>query len=420
MQKNIKSIKMNSNTPIILAIDDSQSNLALLKRILEKNGFHLLLAKTGKEGLDIAKKELPDLILLDVAMPGWDGYETCEKLKKNACLAPIPVLFLSVLHDTKDKIRAFAAGGMDYVDKPFQQEELLARVHTHIELYRLREKQEEEITRHKKDLLIYAKELEKKVAVRTAELNKAKEIAEAANLIKSQFLANMSHELRTPMTAIKGFSEILIEDAVDLKMYDLERDLKKIHTAGEHLLELINSVLDLAKIESGKMEIYFETINVEKLLHEVIVTIQPLADAKKNKLKLHIANELGEIHADLLKTRQILFNLLSNATKFTANGIINIDITRKLSHGKEIIQICISDEGIGISLEQQQNLFQPFSQANAATSRKFGGAGLGLSIVKQFTEMMGGEITVNSIFGKGSKFTVSLPVTTPCNDVLKY
>jgi len=405
---------MNLNTPLILIVDDSLTNLTLLNAVLQQDGFQVVLANSGEKAFALAQEKQPDVILLDVEMPGWNGYETCKRLKKEPLLAQIPVLFLSTLNKAEDKLRAFEAGGIDYVHKPFQEKELLARVHTHVELYRLREKLEQKIAEQNQEILAYATQLEKKVAERTAELNSAKEIAETANLTKTRFLANMSHELRTPMSAIIGYSEMLIEDAEDLEMLDFCDDLKKIRVAGKHLLGLINDVLDISKIESGRMDLYLETFQVETLVNEVIATIQPLADNKANHLEIHLVKPLGEITADLTKTRQILFNLLSNATKFTEDGIICLQVKREAAHEglmrEESICFCIKDEGIGMTPEQQQKLFQPFSQVDASTTRRFGGTGLGLAITKQFTEMMGGQISVESEFGSGSRFSVYLPV----------
>lgn len=246
-----------------------------------------------------------------------------------------------------------------------------------------------------------------------AKLSMAKEAAEAANRAKSTFLANMSHELRTPLTAILGYTELLRLQANDIQANDLLPDLMAIETAGEHLLTLISSILDLSKIEAGKMELYLEVFDITVLVDEIVNTIRPLVARNANTLSVEYADDLGMLYADMTKTRQILFNLLSNAAKFTAHGTITLTIAREpLADGTWVV-FRIADTGMGIAPEQLDFLFQEFTQADASTTRRYGGTGLGLALSQRFCRMMGGHITVASQPGHGSTFTVYLPVTTP-------
>ena len=239
-----------------------------------------------------------------------------------------------------------------------------------------------------------------------------KEKSDEANHAKSKFLANMSHELRTPLNAILGYSEIIKDIAEGASREDVINSSENIITSGKHLLSLINSVLDLSKIEAGKMELHLEPIPVKSIIHELVATIEPLIDKKHNRLNITIGNNVDYITSDHTKLRQILINLVSNANKFTSDGEINIRVWNARKYGTDWCYFNVQDTGIGMTSETMAKLFTPFTQADSSTTRNFGGTGLGLAICKQFCQMMGGEITVESELGGGSSFTVSLPVRT--------
>ena len=232
---------------------------------------------------------------------------------------------------------------------------------------------------------------------------------EIASQHKSAFLANMSHELRTPLNAIIGYSEMLQEDAVDHGADTLVPDLKKVNTAGKHLLELINSILDLSKIEAGKMELHLEDFEVAAMIGNIAGVIRPLAEKNSNRLEVACDAAAGIMHADLTKVRQVLFNLLSNACKFTESGTVLLTVQRDHSADHAWLSFKVTDTGIGLSAEQLGRLFEEFSQADSATTRKYGGTGLGLALSRRLCRLMGGDITVQSEPGKGSTFTVRLP-----------
>jgi signal transduction histidine kinase len=232
---------------------------------------------------------------------------------------------------------------------------------------------------------------------------------ETASRYKSAFLANMSHELRTPLNAIIGYSEMLQEEAEDLGQEDFTPDLQKINAAGKHLLALINDILDLSKIEAGRMDLYLETFNLSTMLQDVETTVQPLVGKNANTLVVQCADNLGSMRADLTKVRQALFNLLSNACKFTRHGTVTLAVTRQAEAGGEWLTFCVSDTGIGMTPAHMVRLFQAFSQAEASTARQFGGTGLGLAITRQFCQLMGGDVTVESALGQGATFTIQLP-----------
>jgi signal transduction histidine kinase/DNA-binding response OmpR family regulator len=242
-------------------------------------------------------------------------------------------------------------------------------------------------------------------------LQQSKQESEAANLAKSRFLANMSHELRTPLNAIIGYGEMLQEEIADIGQIKLSGDAAKIHQAGKHLLGIINDILDISKFEAGKMELYTETFYLPNMVKDIAHTIQPLLTKNKNTLDLSMAKDIGEMHADLTKVRQVILNLLSNACKFNQTaGTVYLEVVRESdTAGKDWIVFRVRDNGIGMSPEQQQCVFEIFRQADTSTTRKYGGMGLGLAISKFLVEMMGGEISVASQLEKGSTFSVRLP-----------
>lgn len=242
-------------------------------------------------------------------------------------------------------------------------------------------------------------------------LRQAKETAESASRAKSTFLANMSHELRTPLTGIIGYSELLQRDLERSGQTELLSDLLRIHKAGNHLLAIINDILDLSKIEAGKMEIYVEWVDIAVMLREVASTARPLIEQNNNTIEAQVPNDLGVIHTDSTKIRQILLNLLSNAGKFTEHGHITLRATRESDAATDWMCISVIDTGIGITGEQLDRLFAEFTQADPSTTRRYGGTGLGLALSRRLCRMLGGDITVQSTFGRGSTFTVRVPIS---------
>jgi signal transduction histidine kinase len=276
-----------------------------------------------------------------------------------------------------------------------------------------RKRAESELARHTRDLQ-EAHDTQRKDAQQLAalvdQLRIAQKHAETATRAKSEFLASMSHELRTPLNAIILYSELLQEVADDQGQLSFITDLQRIQSAGKHLLELINGILDLSKIEAGKMALSLETFDIRAMLDELRDTVDPLVQKNGNELTVNVGVDVGTMTADLTKTRQILLNLLSNAGKFTRDGTVGLDVHRRAGASGASIEFTVTDTGVGMTPEQASKIFDPFTQADVTTTRTYGGTGLGLALVSRFCHLMGGEVFVDSQSGVGSRFTVRLPV----------
>ena len=417
----------------ILMVDDRPENLLALEALLDGLGQEMVKAHSGPEALKKLLAQDFAVILLDVQMPGMDGFETAKFIRERERTRYTPIIFLTAYDRSESAVvKGYGVGAVDFLFKPLVPEILRAKVAAFIELY----KKTEEVKRQAEQLRrAEQREMEQRLAAerqrwesdrlrkemererqfnaelarRAEELAAATQAAEVANRAKSQFLANMSHELRTPLNAIIGYSEMLQEECEDLGIEQLVPDLKQIHASGRHLLALVNDILDLSKIESGKMELFLETVDVCSVVSDVSTTVQPLVEKNGNRLEVRCPPNTGAIYADLTKLRQSLFNLLSNAAKFTKQGRIILEGWRETVGTADWVTFRVIDSGIGMNRQQIERLFHPFTQADASTTRQFGGTGLGLTITRRFCQMMGGDVTVESQPGTGSTFTLHLP-----------
>jgi signal transduction histidine kinase len=368
----------------VLLADDNVDIRAYVSRLLSPH-YTVEAVGDGVEALDAARLRPPDLVLSDVMMPRLDGFGLLKELRKDTRTRGIPVVLLSARAGEEAGVEGLEAGADDYLVKPFTARELLARVKAHLELSRAR-----------RDW--------------STHLEMANEALVRASQAKSDFLAMMSHELRTPLNAIIGFSEVLIDQKFGALNDRQTRYVRNVYDGGKHLLKLINDLLDLSKIEAGKMEVTCRPCSASALVDEAVTTLQPLASAKNVTLSVEtdLALPLPIVVADPVRLRQVLYNLLSNAVKFTGQeGRVTVQFERPDPH---FLRIVVADNGAGIAEQELELLFKPFSQLENAKSAPQSGTGLGLALTRQLIELMDGRVGVDSTRGVGSKFYVDIPV----------
>jgi len=363
--------------PVTLVIDDSLTARMFVKDILEGEGMVVHLCKDAESGSEAARTLKPDVVLLDVVLPGIDGITLCEQWRSDSELRDLPVLLMSGERaERDDRAAGLQAGALGYVVKPFNKSEMLAQVYL---LYRLKETHEA--------------------------LKKQAQLARDGSEAKSRFLANMSHEIRTPLTSILGFAETLLHDG--LPKAEKAKAVGTILRNGQHLLGVVNDLLDLSKIEAGKIEIESRECTCSDLIQDVAAFLKLKCEEKGLGFDVDVSYPLpSRFISDPLRLKQILFNLVSNAVKFTHQGKVSVAV----SYDKKSSDLTfeVRDSGIGISAEKLTRLFRPFSQAEVATARVYGGTGLGLSISRELAHLLRGSLEVSSEEGKGSSFVLTL------------
>lgn len=410
----------------ILLVDDQPGNLLSFQAILAELGGNLILARSGREALQCLLKQEIALILLDVIMPGMDGFETATFIRQNPRLEQTPIIFITAMSTSElDRRKGYELGAVDYVFAPIVPEVLRAKVSVFMELYRRRKDLQDlnrvltqtnaalvaEIAERKRAEAALQEErasLAQRVEERTKELKMANEELAKAALLKDEFLANMSHELRTPLNSILGISEALQEQVYGRLNEKQIQAVGHVEESGRHLLVLINDVLDLSKIAAGKLELDMGTVAVERVCQASLRFIEQIAQRKHFNVSMNIDSAGMTIQADERQLKQILVNLLSNAVKFTPEGgAIGLEVAGNAEQG--VMNFTVWDHGIGIAREDLEHLFQPFIQLDSRLSRQYPGTGLGLTLVHRLVDLHGGCISVESEVGKGSRFTVSLP-----------
>jgi signal transduction histidine kinase len=435
----------------ILIVEDSPTQAERLRRLIQSMRYGARVAANGRLALEAIHERKPHLVLSDIVMPEMDGYTLCRAIKADPALRDIPVILVTSLMDPKDIIRGIECGADNFIRKPYAEDYLLNRIGHMLMNQKLRKNQNMEIgialylgeqkhfinadRQQILDLLISTYEqavqvnselqarerqvieLNMRLAHHAGELEtinreialKNLELAEASRM-KSAFIANMSHELRTPLNAIIGFTGALLMKLPGPLTPEQDKQLNTIRTSARHLLSLINDILDVAKIEAGKVTLELETVQCQEVVKDVVDTLRPLAVQKNLTLEMSLANPAIVVETDRRALTQILLNLGNNAIKFTETGTVRITLAERQGEDqKQMIEFSVADSGAGIREEDQAKLFQAFSQLDSTSTRHAEGAGLGLYLCQNLANLIGGSLFFNSDFGQGSTFTLALP-----------
>nr|WP_315395151.1 response regulator [uncultured Duganella sp.] len=435
----------------ILIVEDSPTQAERLRRLIQSMRYNARVAGNGRLALEAIRERKPHLVLSDIVMPEMDGYTLCRAIKSDPALRDIPVILVTSLMDPKDIIRGIECGSDNFIRKPYAEDYLLNRIGHMLMNQKLRRNQNMEVgialylgdqkhfinaeRQQILDLLISTYEqavqvnselqarerqvieLNMRLAHHAGELEtinreialKNLELAEASRM-KSAFIANMSHELRTPLNAIIGFTGALLMKLPGPLTTEQDKQLNTIRTSARHLLSLINDILDVAKIEAGKVTLELETVRCQDLVVDVVDTLRPLAQQKGLALELDLAADPIVLETDRRALTQILLNLGNNAIKFTETGTVRVALTQRASgEGQGLIEFSVADSGAGIREEDQSKLFQAFSQLDSTSTRHAEGAGLGLYLCQNLANLIGGSLFFKSDFGHGSTFTLALP-----------